>query len=82
MNNSRLKTHCMLIGTKPKTSKCRKLYIKVDDVVLNSVEKAKLLEVTIDKSLTCLEPVEFFRQKSCYKLRKFLNYRKGQLELY
>lgn len=34
------KTKCMLIGTKQNILKCRKLYIKVCDVVLNNVEKA------------------------------------------
>lgn len=58
------------------------VYIKVDDVVLNSVEKAKLLDVTIDKSLTCLEHIESLRQKACSKLRNFLDYKNGQLELY
>lgn len=58
------------------------VYTKVDDVVLNSVEKAKLLAVTIDKSLTCLEHIESLRQKACSKLRNFLDYKNGQLELY
>lgn len=65
-----------------KISKCRKLYIKVYDVVLNTVKKAKLLDVTIDESLTCLEHIEFLRQKACSKLRNFLDYKNGQLELY
>lgn len=57
MNSNKLtmnleKTQCMLIGTKQKLSKCRKLYIKVGDVVLNTVKKAKLLGVTIDESVT------------------------------
>lgn len=131
MNSNKLimnleKTQCMLIGTKHKLSKGKILYIKVGDVVLNTVEKAKLLGVTIDESLTWLEHIDFLSKKlakknryftssSCFyveccfikkfiiplfshilttvvqfgvqpkimaKLRKFLNYRKGQLELY
>lgn len=58
------------------------VYTKVDDVVLNSVEKAKLLAVTIDKSLTCLEHIESLRQKACSKSRNFLDYKNGQLVLY
>lgn len=54
------------------------MYIKVYDVVLNTVKKAKLLDVTIDESLTCLEHIEFLRQKACSKLRNFLDCKNGQ----
>ena len=50
MENNKLtmnlkKTQCMLIGTAQKLSKCRKLCIKVGDIVLETVRFAKLLGV-------------------------------------
>ena len=36
------KTQCMLIGTSQKLSKCRKLCVKVGDVLIENVQRAKL----------------------------------------
>lgn len=58
----------MLIGTKQKLSKCTKLYIKVGDVVLNTVEKAKLLGVTIDESLTWSDHIDFLSKILAQKI--------------
>lgn len=73
MNRNKLtmnleKTQCMLIGTKQKLSKCKKLYIKVGDVVLNTVEKAKLLGVTIDEYLTWSDHIDFLSKKLAQKI--------------
>lgn len=62
------KTQCLLIGTKPKFSKCKKLLIKVGDVILNTEEKADLLGVTIHKSLTWSENIEFLSKKLAQKI--------------
>jgi len=57
MKNNKLtmnlkKTQCMLIGTRQRLSKCRKLCIEVNNVIIETVDVAKLLGVNIDCSLT------------------------------
>ena len=46
------KTQWMLIGTSQKLSKCRKLCVKVGDVLIENVKCAKLLGVNIDECLS------------------------------
>ena len=44
------KTQYMLIGTKQRLVKCRKICIEINNVVLETVDVAKLLGVNIDCS--------------------------------
>lgn len=62
------KKQCMLIGTKQKLSKCKKLYIKIGGVVLNTVENAKLHGETIDESLTWSDHIDFLSKKLAQKI--------------
>jgi hypothetical protein len=51
-----LKVHkpeeCMLIGTKQRLVKCRKICIEINNVVLETIDVAKLLGVNIDCTLS------------------------------
>jgi hypothetical protein len=43
---------CMLIGTKQRLVKCRKICIEINNVVLETIDVAKLLGVNIDCTLS------------------------------
>jgi hypothetical protein len=57
-----LKVHklkeCMLIETKQRLVKCRKICIEINNVVLETVDVAKLLGVNIDCSLSLLSYIQ------------------------
>ena len=46
------KIQCMLIGTKQRLGKCRKICIEMNNVVLETIDVAKLLGVNIDCTLS------------------------------
>jgi hypothetical protein len=53
MNENKLtmnlkKTQCMLVGTKQRLSKCRKINIRIENIILETVEEFKLVGVNID----------------------------------
>ena len=73
MENNKLtmnlkKTQCMLIGTTQRLSKCRKLCIKVGDIVLETVRSAKLLGVQIDECLTWSAHIDSLCKKLSQKI--------------
>ena len=62
------KTQCMLIGTKQRLAKCRKICIEINNVVLETVDVAKLLGVNIDCSLSWSYHIEVLTKKISKKL--------------
>jgi ABC-type uncharacterized transport system ATPase subunit len=45
------KSKCMVIGTRQKVNIMRKLYIKINEIVLENVTDQKVLGICIDKNL-------------------------------
>lgn len=73
MKNNKLtmnlkKTQCMLIGTIQRLSKCRKLCIEVNNVIIETVDVAKLLGVNIDCSLTWSYHIDCLTKKISKKI--------------
>ena len=62
------KTQCMLIGTKQRLVKCRKICIEKNNVVLETVDVAKLLGVNIDCSLSWSYHIDVLTKKISKKL--------------
>ena len=65
------KTQCMLIGTSQNLSKCRKLCVKVGDVLIENVKCAKLLGVNIDECLSWSVHIDVLCKKLQQKDRCF-----------
>jgi hypothetical protein len=73
MNENKLtmnlkKTQCMLVETKQRLSKCRQINIRIENVILETVEVSKLLGVNIDCCLTRSNHLEMLANKLSKKL--------------
>ena len=58
----------MLVGTKQRLSKCRKINIRIENVILETVEVSKLLGVNIDCCLAWSNHLEILANKISKKL--------------
>ena len=61
-------TQCMLVGSKQRLSKCRKINIRIKNVILETVEVSKLLGVNIDCCLTWSNHLEILANTISKKL--------------
>ena len=57
------KAESMLIGTKQKLSKCRKICINIDNILLETVENSKLSGVYIYCNLSGFYHIDIFTNK-------------------